>query len=140
MILVSGVIIPVNQVYIFRNLFLDLITDLGITGVFAAGCKAEEHIGPHKEAEAVFGTDVADLFQVLGHNFKAVLHTVLIQISAAAQIVCLVHADVCDTGGKAGREGLKHAVDELIDSIILCKENIVDVKVRLIFRPADNGI
>lgn len=80
MILVSGVIIPVNQVYIFRNLFLDLITDLGIAVVFAAGCKAEEHIGPHKETEAVFGTDVADLFQVLGHNFKAwFCHTVLIQ-------------------------------------------------------------
>ncbi len=139
--LFCGVIVPVNKRYIIRNLLPDGFFDVGFPGIIiAAGGETEEHVRPHGKGKPVFFTDFGNLFNMFHQNLGAVGVAVQIVVSAAANHMGFVHADVDGAAGKTFGNGGKHAVDEFVYRIVTGQQNIRSVYMGRILRPPHNGV
>lgn len=98
---VSGIVIPVEKLYICRNLLLDLLCDMEFFAVvFASGDHFEKHITPHHSGVSVFFTDFQDAVQMAFHNINAFLIAETVQVSATADHLRFIHSDVDGTALK----------------------------------------
>ena len=135
------VIVPIDKLDIFRNQGADRPVDLRVFRiVLSAAGKPEEHIRPHTQPDAMLFSYLGNAVQMLQQHLCAVCIAVLIIIPAATHMVRFVHADMHCAGAEAGRHGIKHLLDQCIDRFITGQQNVVDVKMRLVGRPALQGI
>ena len=94
---------------------------VGIEGQLA------EHIAPYHRLKAVFVGDLADTVQMVVNHVESVGESVLFEIFAQTDSVCLVHTDMYFARAEALSAGLYHALDQLIGLFLARKQYLVAV-------------
>ena len=133
------IIIPIDQIDVFRNAVDHLLRDFPIeTVIFAAESEAEEHIAPHITGKAVLFRNLQNARQMAVNDIETVLIAVSVEIFPEPDHVRLVHADMRHARRERAGKLREHIVDQFVHPFVAAQKNVVAVAKIAEFAPAEN--
>ena len=134
------VIIPVHELQIFGHFFHYPSGNFLLVIVLAFSRDTEKHIAPHHRLKAVFFGNLRYPRKMPQQHVETVARAVQFVITAPADHMRLVHADMNIARSKTFRARGDHLFDQRVSPLVVHKQNIVCVVDVLIFRVAENLI